>query len=60
MHFGFALDSLDIDLWNVDLSDTYLDLLDTDVLNRPSVCLPDVLKNFFFYNNYDHIWQTNN
>ena len=47
MHFGFALDSLDIDLWNVDLSDTYLDLLDTDVLNRPSVCLPDVLKNFF-------------
>ena len=47
MHFGFALDSLDIDLWNVDLSDTYLDLLDTDVLNRPSVCLQDVLKNFF-------------
>ena len=47
MHFGFALDSLDIDSWNVDLSDTHLDLLDTDVLYRPSVCLQDVLKNFF-------------
>ena len=47
MHFGFALDSLDIDLWNVDLSDAHLDLLDTDVLYIPSVCLQDVLKNFF-------------
>ena len=47
MHFGFALDSLYIDLWNVDLSDTHLDLLDADVLNRPSVCLQDVLEIFF-------------
>ena len=26
MHFEFALDSPDIDLWNIDLVDTYLDL----------------------------------
>ena len=25
MHFGFALDSSDIDLWNIDLLDTHLD-----------------------------------
>ena len=29
MHFRFALDSADIDLWNIDLLDAYLDLLDT-------------------------------
>ena len=28
MHFGFALESSDIDLWSIDLLDTYLDLLD--------------------------------
>ena len=28
-HFGFALDLSDIDLWNIDLLDTHLDLLDT-------------------------------
>ena len=27
MHFGFALDSWNIDLWDIDLLDTYLDLL---------------------------------
>ena len=31
MHFGFALDSSDIDLLNIDLLDTHLDLLDTDI-----------------------------
>ena len=30
MHFGFALDSLDIKLWNIDLVDTYSDWVDTD------------------------------
>ena len=30
MHFGFALELSDIiDLWNIDLLDTHLDLLDT-------------------------------
>ena len=28
MHFGFALELSDIDLWNIDLLDTYLDFLD--------------------------------
>ena len=28
MHFGFALELPDIDLWNIDLLDTYLALLD--------------------------------
>ena len=28
MHFGFALDLSDIELWNIDLLDTHLDLLD--------------------------------
>ena len=27
MHFGFALDSLNIDLWDIGLLDTDLDLL---------------------------------
>ena len=31
MHFGFALELLDIDLWNIDLLETYLDLLDTGI-----------------------------
>ena len=34
MHFEFALDSLDIDLWNTDLFDTHLDLLDTDISSK--------------------------
>ena len=44
MHFGFALDSSDIDLWNIDLLDTHLDLLDTDIPSKNFVCLPDVFK----------------
>ena len=30
MHFGFALELSDIDLWNTDLLDTHLDLLSPD------------------------------
>ena len=30
MNFGFALELSDIDLWNTDLLDTYLDLLSRD------------------------------
>ena len=39
MHFGFALDSSDIDLWNTDLLDTYLDLLDADNPSKYFACL---------------------
>ena len=31
MHFGCALESSDIDLLNIDLLDTHLDLLDIDI-----------------------------
>ena len=44
MHFGFALELSDIDLWNIDLLDTHLDLLDTDITSKNFVCLRDVLK----------------
>ena len=39
MHFGFALELLDRDLWNIDLLDTHLDLLDTDIPGEYFVCL---------------------
>ena len=44
MHFGFTLDLPDIDLLNIDLLDTHLDLLDTDIPSKYFVCLQDVLK----------------
>ena len=44
MHFGFALDSSDIDLWNIDFLDTRLDLLDTDIPSKYSVCVHNVIK----------------
>ena len=44
MHFGFTLDSSDIDLWNIGFLDTHLDLLDTYISNTHFVCLQDVLK----------------
>ena len=34
MHFGFALELSDIDLWNIDLLDIHLDLLDTDIPSK--------------------------
>ena len=33
MHFGFTLDSSDIDLWNIDLLDTYLDQIQISSVN---------------------------
>ena len=44
MHFGFALELSDIDLWNIDLLDTHLDLLDTDIPSKNFVCLHSVFK----------------
>ena len=44
MRFGFAIDSSDIDLWNIDLLDTDLDLLDTDIPSKNFVWLQDVFK----------------
>ena len=39
MHFGFTLDSPDMDLWNIDLLDARLDLLDTDNSSKNFICL---------------------
>ena len=43
-HYGFALDLSDIYLWNIDLLDTHLDLLDTDITSKKFICLRDVWK----------------
>ena len=39
MHFGFTLDSSDIDLL-----DAHLDFLHTDIPSKHFVCLEDILK----------------
>ena len=44
MHFGFALVLSDIDLGNIDLLDTHLDLLDTNIPSNLFVSLQDMLK----------------
>ena len=44
MHFGFVLDPSNIDLWNIDLLDTNLDLFDADIHCKHFVCLQEVLK----------------
>ena len=41
MHFGFALELSDIDLWNIDLLDTHLDLLGTDI---PSILFVSIVS----------------
>ena len=48
MHFGFALELSDIDLWNIDLLDTHLDLLSpdkyTDIPSKYFVCLHKIFR----------------
>ena len=44
IHFGFALVLSDIDLRNIDLLCTHLDLLDIDIRSKPFVSLQDALK----------------
>ena len=44
MHFGFALELSDIDLSNIDLLDTHLDLLDEDIPSKYFLCLHSVFK----------------
>ena len=53
MHFGFALELSDIDLWNIDLLDTHLDLLDTDIPSKHFVCLHNVFKT-----SWRHVFKT--
>ena len=44
MHFGFALELSNVDLLNIDLLDTHLDLLDTDIPSKYFVCLHNIIK----------------
>ena len=44
MYVGFTLDSSDVDLWNIDLLGTHLDLLETDIPSKHFAFLQDILK----------------
>ena len=44
MHFGFPFGLSDKDLWDIDLLDADLGLLDTDISSKHFVCLQGVLK----------------
>ena len=44
MHFGFPLGLSDEDLWDIDLLDADLGLLDTDISSKHFVCLQGVWK----------------
>ena len=44
VHFGFSLVLSDIDLQNIGLLDTHLDLLDTNIPSNLFVSLQDILK----------------
>ena len=44
MHFGFALELSNVDLLNIDLLDTHLDLLDTDIPSKYFAFLHNVFK----------------
>ena len=44
MHFGSTLELSNVDLRNIDLLDTHLELLDTDILSKYFVCLHNVFK----------------
>ena len=61
MHFGFALELSDIDLWNIDLLDTHLDLLDTDIPSKYFVCLHSVFRTssrYVFKTSSRHVFKT--
>ena len=44
MRFGLALELPNVDLLNIDLLDTHLDLLDTDIPSKYFACLHNVFK----------------
>ena len=44
MHFRFAFNLLDKDLWNIDFLDKHLDLLDTEIPSKHFTCLHDVFS----------------
>ena len=61
MHFGLALELSDIDLWNIDLLGTHLDLLDTDIPSKYFVSLHSVFKTssrYVFKTSWRHVFKT--
>ena len=44
MHFGFALELSNVDLLNIGLLGTHLDLLETDIPSKYFACLHNVFK----------------
>ena len=44
MRFGLALELSNVDLLNIDLLDTHLDLLNTDIPSKYFACLNNVFK----------------
>ena len=61
MHFGFVLDSSDIDLRNIDMLDAHLDLLVTDIPGKYFVYLQDILKTssrYVFKTSSRHVFKT--
>ena len=61
MQFGFTLELPDTDLWSIDLLDTHLDLLDTDVPSKYFVSLHSVFKTssrYVFKASSRHVFNT--
>ena len=61
MHLRFPLESSAKHLLNVDLLDTYLDLLDADILSKHFFCLQDVFKTssrYVFKTSSMHVFKT--
>ena len=44
MHFGFTLELSNVDLLNIDLLDTHLDLLNTDIPSKYFAFLHNIFK----------------
>ena len=44
MRFGLALELSNVDLLNIDLLDTHLDLIDTDIPSKYFACLHNIFK----------------
>ena len=61
MHFGFALELSETDLWNIDLLDTHLDLLDTGIPNKYFVSLHSLFNmssRYVFKTSSRHVFKT--
>ena len=53
MYFGCASDAPDVDFWDIDLLDTDLDFLNTDIPSKHFVCPQDVFKTYL-----QHVFKT--